>query len=85
MTCAVSLGKPIPFLPNYCQRRPRPIAGCSEAEVPQHLARHRMCQDGTMRKMGDTLRDCCAHTQSPRSPELSRPGYIVTPSTLRTI
>jgi hypothetical protein len=33
------------------------IAGCAEAEVPQHLARHRMRQDGTMRKMGDTLRD----------------------------
>ena len=45
------------------------IAGCTEAEVPQHLALHRTRQDGATRKMGDTLKDWLR----PRSkPEIAR-------------
>ena len=45
------------------------IAGCTEAEVPQKIVRHRARQDGSQRKMGDTLKDWLR----PRSkPEIAR-------------
>lgn len=45
------------------------IAGCTEAEVPQLIARHGRRQDGAKRKTGDTLKDWLR----PRSkPEIAR-------------
>jgi hypothetical protein len=45
------------------------VAGCAEAEVPLKIDQHRMRQDGSDRKMGDTLKDWLR----PRSkPEIAR-------------